>query len=254
MEKVGYFLITVHKFCVHLCLKYTIFMASNMAFIYYLQNPTTLEIFYVGATQCSLNNRLRTHYQHLREFERGDRYRNKRYDYLSNLRPNKATIHLLEIVTDISLLNEREQFYISHYRRINPNLTNMTDGGRGKHTSKYYTDEQMLEYTNKISIANKGKKKPKGFSENLSIARKGLGNPAAKPIRNNGIIGTKDRVNFIWFRYGFEVNNYFNNKSAYSNVYRFVNTKNKPYGYEFKYFDNATIRVQDIVRSQHESV
>ncbi len=229
-------------------------MASNMGFIYYLQNPNTGEIFYVGATQCSLNNRLRTHYQHLREFERGERYRNKRYDYLVNLRPDKATIHLLEIVTDIAKLDKREKFYIKHFREINPNLTNMTDGGRGQHTSKYYSTGEMLEYTNKISIANKGKKKPIGFAEKLSRDRKGLKNPAARPLRNNGIIGTRDRINFVWFKYGFEVNLYFKNKNAYSNVYRFVSTTNKPYGYEFKYFNEATQRIQDIVQSQHESV
>ena len=71
-------------------------MDTITGFIYYLQNPITGEIFYVGSTECSLKNRLRTHYQHLREYERGLRKHNKRYEYLLNLRPNKATIHLLE--------------------------------------------------------------------------------------------------------------------------------------------------------------
>lgn len=233
-------------------------MASNMGFIYYLQNPTTGEIFYVGATQCSLNNRLRTHYQHLREFERGLRASNNRYVYLQGLRPDKATIHLLEIVTDISILESREIFFIRHFRAINPNLTNMTDGGRGKHTSKYYTESQMELYSQKISIANRGRSKPKGFAENLSKKRKGLDNPAARPISNGGIIITNNRIDFYWLKYGFEVNSFFNRSSAYTNVYRSVNKikyfSKTPYGYECKYFDKATQRVQDIVRAKYESI
>ena len=42
-----------------------------VGFIYYLQNPVTGEIFYVGATETSLKNRLRTHYQHLSEALKG---------------------------------------------------------------------------------------------------------------------------------------------------------------------------------------
>ena len=105
---------------------------NSLAFIYYLQNPVTGEIFYVGATKISLTNRLRTHYQHLREFERGLRKSNRRYEYLLKLRPDKATIHLLEIVTDLELLDERECFYIKLMRKAYPNLTNMTDGGDRK--------------------------------------------------------------------------------------------------------------------------
>lgn len=229
-------------------------MASNLGFVYYLQNPVSGEIFYVGSTQCSLNNRLRTHYQHLKEFEKGIRGDNKRYRYLQELRPNKATIHLLEIVTDITKLDEREIFFIKQFRQINSNLTNMTDGGKGKCTSKYYTEKEMEIYSKKISNANKGRKKPEGFAQNLSDTRKGLNNPASKPIKNNGIIGTDDRVNFVWFKYGFEINEYFISKHAYGNIYKFVNTGYRPYGYEFKYFNEATKRVQDIVQQQYENI
>lgn len=229
-------------------------MNNKLGFIYYLQNPVTAEIFYVGSTQCSLLNRLRTHYQHLRECERGIRKTNRRYEYLKALKPDKAAIYLLEIVIDISQLEERERFYIKQFREINPNLTNMTDGGAGQYTSKYYTEQELEELSKKISTANRGKSKPEGFAENLSKQRKGLGNPAAKPIKNNGIIGTNDRINFKWFKYGFEVNDFFERKDAYGNIYKFVGTKNKPYGYEFKYFNEASKRVQDIVQSQRESV
>ena len=70
---------------------------------------------------------------------------NKRYEYLLNLKEIKATIHLLEIVTEGNL-EEREMFYIEHFRNINPNLTNMTNGGPGKCTSLYYTEEEKIKF------------------------------------------------------------------------------------------------------------
>ena len=133
---------------------------TNLGFIYYLQNPTTGEIFYIGSTQTSLLSRLRTHYQHLREFERGLRNTNKRYVYLQNLKPLKATIHLLEIVTTGNL-DERETYFIKLFRKLNANLTNMTDGGTGRCTSKYYTEQQMEAFCKKMSLTNKGRCKTK---------------------------------------------------------------------------------------------
>lgn len=91
---------------------------------------------------------------------------NKRYNYLLNLKPTKATIHLLEIVTNGNL-ESRETFYIKKFREINPNLTNMTNGGPGKCTSLYYTEEEKRKFGHRISQKLKGKKKPKGFAENL---------------------------------------------------------------------------------------
>jgi hypothetical protein len=82
-----------------------------LGFVYYLQNPITSEIFYVGTTEISLKNRLRSHYQHLSEALNGKRKMNKRYEYLLNLKPLKATIHLLEIITEGNL-EEREIFLL----------------------------------------------------------------------------------------------------------------------------------------------
>ena len=230
-----------------------------LGFIYFLQNPNTGEIFYVGATQCSLNNRLRTHYQHLREFERGLRKENSRYRYLQNLRPDKAKIVLLETVYSKEKLDEREIFYISHFRELNPNLTNMTNGGSGGYTAEFYEEGETIIFRNKISMVNKGRPKPEGFAENMSKARMGINNPAAKLIKNGGIIATKDKIDFIWFKYGFEVNEFFSNKYAYGNANtRLNNIKStlvpRVYGYEIKYFNEASKRVQDIVQSQRESV
>lgn len=229
-------------------------MDTITGFLYYLQNPITDEIFYVGATEISLRNRLRSHYQHLREFERGLRKTNKRYEYLVNLRPAKATIHLLEIVTNKDELIKREVFYIQHFRQINPNLTNMTDGGRGQHTSKYYTEQELEEYSAKISKANKGRSKPKGFAENLSATRKGLNNPAAKELDDWIVYGDNEKALGL-FKYGFEINNFLNNKNAYSNVCAYLKRDGiLCYNYKWKYFSQCNKRVQDIVQSSYESL
>lgn len=227
-------------------------MIVELGFIYYLQNPLTGEIFYVGSTTTSLVSRLRTHYQHLREYERGLRYENKRYVYLKNLRPVKATIHLIEIVTNADL-DEREIFHIKNFRRSYPNLTNMTDGGRGKHTSKYYTEEQKKIYGEKISKSLKGRPKPDGFAEHLSNTRKGLGNPATKELKKWIVALDNLRKPLKLFKYGFEVNIWTNRPFAYGNVYKKVGSNRLSYGNYWEYYDNLPKELQDIVRSDYES-
>lgn len=221
-----------------------------LGFVYYLQNPITAEIFYVGATETSLKNRLRTHYQHLSEAIKGKRKMNRRYEYLLNLKEKKATIHLLEIITEGNL-EEREMFYIKHFRDINPNLTNMTEGGPGKSTSKYYNLEEKIELGSKISKSLKGKKKPEGFSENLSKQRKGLGNPATKEISIGWIVADKKYL----FKYGFEINKFISNNNAYGNIFNYFKNKRKgsPYGYKWELFSNLNIEIQDIVHNSYES-
>lgn len=228
-------------------------MKTITGFIYYLQNPITGEIFYVGATETSLKNRLRTHYQHVWEVEKDLRNTNKRVLYLLNLRPTKATIHLLEIVTDKVMLDEREIFYIKHFRNINPNLTNMTDGGKGKRTNIYYTEQQNRDLSIKLSNANKGNAKPSGFGFNLSIARQGKNNPNSKELIRWIICFDKDTPLKL-FKYGFEVNDYVNNEYAYGNVYRSmkVGTHNA-YKMKWQYFDECSNIIQDIVQSDYES-
>ena len=221
-----------------------------LGFVYYLQNPTTGEIFYVGATETSLKNRLRGHYQHLSESLRGKRKMNRRMEYLNNLKPVKATIHLLEVVTEGNL-EEREIFYVRKFREINPKLTNMTDGGPGKCTSLYYTLEEKIKFGHKISQKLKGRKKPEGFAENLSNQRRGLGNPAAKEIPTGWIVADQKYL----FKYGFEINEFVNNKYAYGNIYRYFknNRKGKPYGHKWELFSNLSKEIQDIVHSTYEN-
>ena len=173
---------------------------------------------------------------------------NKRYEYLLNLKEIKATIHLLEIVIEGSL-EEREMFYIKHFREINSNLTNMTEGGPGKCTSLYYTKEEKIKFGHKISKALKGLKKPEGFAENLSKQRKGLGNPATKEISIGWIVADKKYL----FKYGFEINDFLGNKNAYGNIFSYFKNKRKgtPYNYKWEMFSDLDIEIQDIVQSSY---
>jgi len=208
-----------------------------MGFIYVLKHPETDEIFYVGATTKSLMDRLRVHYQHIKEAKEGRRKPTKKMKYLIALGDKKCKIELIDFVIDGDI-HELEKQYIKFYREQNINLTNMTDGGQGSFTSKYYSEKEKKIYGRKISEALKGKPKPKGFAENLSKKRKGTNNPASKPIKNGGILMfSKTGELKKHFIYGFEVDKYFNNKNAYGNIYRFVGNKtNFPYGYKFIWY------------------
>ena len=192
-------------------------METITGFIYYLQNPTTGEIFYVGATEHPLNKRLWRHYQNLKEFERGARRANRRFLYLQNLLPIKATIHLLENVTTKEQLKNQEVFHINHFRAINPNLTNMTDGGTGQHTSKYYTEAEMEEYSAKLSKANSGRTVPQHIKDQLSETRMGINNPGAKAYIDP-IVCIIDTQTTRVFLHSFEIDDFIGKVGAASNV------------------------------------
>lgn len=154
----------------------------ELGFIYALLNPTTQEIFYIGATQSAPKDRLKTHYIHFKEYLKGDRKSNKRYEYLENLFPILAEVKLLKIVQNDDLFRIEKEYikqYSSKY-----SLTNQTDGGLGGDTFSLQETNIKNEISNLISIKNTGKTKPKGFSENLSKIREGGNNPAAKNYKD----------------------------------------------------------------------
>lgn len=221
-----------------------------MTSIYCLKNPITNEVFYVGATTKSLKERLRVHYQHLKESNRGKRNTSRRYEYLNLLAPYKALIELIEEV-ELSETSSKERHYIDVFRRLNPLLTNMTDGGVGQHTSKYYTEEEKEQYATKLSNGNKGRPKPLEFSKNLSTNRKGLGNPAAREMLD-WLVAFKAGEPVKLLKYGFEINNFVGSKCAHTNVTRRY-TKGFPYGYSWVEFKNCTKDVQDIVHLDYEN-
>ena len=65
-----------------------------MAYVYTYTRLDKNEIFYVGATIKTLEERLKKHYWDLSSFKNGNRAKNKRFEYLIQLEPK--VIHLLK--------------------------------------------------------------------------------------------------------------------------------------------------------------
>lgn len=205
-----------------------------IGFIYFLKNPLTQEIFYIGATKTSLLCRLRTHYQHLREYQKGLRKHNKRYEYLEKM-SCKAEIHLLEIVEDVSFLNAYEGMYIGLFKSWGFVLMNQTDGGTGGATYKHLTAVRKAQYKLLFQKKLGGKKQPKELVERWSVQKKGLGNPRAGTSTYFPVSCYKQDILVKTFDYPFEINDFLNKKDAYSNVLKILKgKKGKPYGYEWK--------------------
>jgi hypothetical protein len=110
----------------------------------------------------------------------------------------------------------------------------------------------MEEYSKKISIANKGKAKPIGFAENMSLTRQGINNPNAKELEYY-IVGIKGKKAIV-FKYGFQINNYLNKKDGYGNVLKALKKDiGTPYGIKWIYYYEELKYVYDIVQYTSES-
>ena len=191
--------------------------------IYGLVHPNTKEVIYVGQTRTSIENRLNEHYWKLNEAKRGKRTMTRLFKFLDSYLPLKVQVKLLKIVDTDKLFSNAdfiEKYYIKYYRNINPNLLNEANGGIGGYTSINKSDDEKSEISKKISKANKGRKKPDGFAENLSIKRKGANNPMAKKI-DVGIYNDKDEL-IHTCHYGFEVDEFLGNKWFWSNNSRAI--------------------------------
>lgn len=209
--------------------------------VYGLVSPIDGQIVYVGMTIHSIEHRLKQHYWHLNEVERGERKTNNRFEYLKSILPLKVNIKLLTSVdTDkpFSLSPYYyENFYIKKYRKLNPNLLNETNGGVGNNTHKYKSESDIEKIGEKISNKLKGKSKPKGFSEHLSEIRKGSNNPSAKMLEHPIYIvncNTNKRLKGS-FIYGYQMNNFLGIKNAWSNIKKAINHKNMRNGSKYHY-------------------
>lgn len=192
--------------------------------IYGLVSPINGQIVYVGMTTLKIEVRLKQHYWHLNECNKGERNSNKRFEYLNSISPLKVSIKLLKTFDSDNAFSLSpkfyESFYIKKYRNINPNLLNETDGGIGDNTFKYKSSNEIKEIGIKISNKLKGRKKPKGFAEHLSEIRKGSNNPMAKPLESPIYIvdcNTCKRLKGS-FMYGYQINEFLGIDKAWSNV------------------------------------
>lgn len=209
--------------------------------VYGLVSPIDGQVVYVGMTTHSIEHRLKQHYWHLNEVNRGERKTNKRFEYLKSILPLKVTIKLLtSFNTDnkFSLSPKYyENFYIKKYRELNPNLLNETDGGIGENTYKYKSENDIKEIGNKISNKLKGKSKPEGFAENLSKIRKGSNNPNAKGLEHPIYIvdcNTQKRLKGF-FAYSYQIDNFLCKKNAWSNIKKAINHINMRNGSRHRY-------------------
>ena len=204
--------------------------------VYGLVSPIDGQVVYVGITTHNIEHRLKQHYWHLNEVIRGERKTNERFEYFKSILPLKVTIKL---VTSFNTDNKfslspkyYESFYIKKYRELNPNLLNETDGGIGGNTYKYKSKNDMEEIGNKISNKLKGKPKPEGFAEHLSMIRKGSNNPMAKELERHIYIvdcNTQKRLKAV-FTYSYQIDDFLCKKGAWSNVTKAINHINRRNG------------------------
>lgn len=106
-------------------------------YIYTLSNPITKEIRYVGKTK-SIKRRLQSHIDYARNPKRKRRYVS---DWiLGLLNQNLKPIITIIDETDENSWVTRERYWIKHFRDLQFNLCNLTDGGEGN-TGYVYSDE-----------------------------------------------------------------------------------------------------------------
>ena len=229
---------TIHKY--YICSEYKIYIVMIVN-IYALVHPSTQEVIYVGQTKTFIEKRLDEHYWKLNEAKRGKRTMTKLFKFLDSYLPLRVQVKLLKVVDTnkpFSSANFMEKYYINYYRKINPNLLNEANGGIGGYTAINKSDDEKSKIFFKISKSNKGRKKPAGFAEHLSAIRKGKNNPMAKQLDKK--IGAYKGFKLIkTFEYGFEINEFIKEKSAYSNVIKVLKGKlhYSPYGYTWKYIN-----------------
>lgn len=138
-----------------------------MITIYALLQPETKEIRYIGKTNSPLHKRLSGHLK--------DKCNCYRTHWLRSLRIRPEIVVIEKCADDI--WEERERFWIAHYRSLGCNLVNQTIGGDGPGK---FTPEVLK----KMSLAQKGRKVAITQARRDAISR-------AKKGKTNGLLGKK---------------------------------------------------------------
>ena len=137
-----------------------------MRYIYGLCDPRTSELRYVGATN-NLRNRL---YGHCSCKASGHSK-----NWIASLKKDrlKPDMFVIEEVPDDTWQRE-EIFWITYFKSIGANLTNITPGGEGNVGNKAWLGRKhSVETKRKMSDANKGKHLSEETKRKLSIAHAG---------------------------------------------------------------------------------
>jgi hypothetical protein len=142
--------------------------------IYLLKDPETQEVRYIGKTKVSLEKRLHEHSR-----ERITTYKGRWVESLKN-KGLKPLIECVERCTDDNW-QEREMFWIQHYKDLGARLTNGNEGGLGCHqvsdetraklsfAAKNISDETRIKRSN----SNKGKTLSPETRAKIGAASKG---------------------------------------------------------------------------------
>lgn len=171
--------------------------------IYVLLDPRTEEVMYVGKTSNKrLHNRLCSH---LCEAKKPGS-KNKRCAWLKSLlnKNLKPIISQIEECDSLEKANEREIFWITYWKKYNPNLKNQQPGGDGqpkgyKFKNRYINPKGQKvkafeEYRKRGGV--RGRKRSKEENELHSKIRKGKPNPGLRKeiIIENIITGQIDKL------------------------------------------------------------
>lgn len=70
---------------------------------------------------------------------------------------NNFKIEKIEDAYSVEDINNKEKYWIKHYKNLGINLYNETDGGEGGNTYKYKTEKEIQLIKDKISKSNSGK-------------------------------------------------------------------------------------------------
>lgn len=158
-------------------------------YIYAIKDPRDYQIRYIGKT-VDIKRRFKNHMQP--SYLKGNTYKN---NWIKKIL-NEGLQPIFEVVEECSedKWEERERFWISYYREIGFNLTNMCDGGEGGHGA-VRTENFKLNLSKKRKGKNNpyyGKKHPKEIIEKISQNLKGRNNPRATFInvidKDNNVI------------------------------------------------------------------
>jgi hypothetical protein len=149
-------------------------------YIYTLSCPITKEIRYVGKTK-SIKLRLQSHIDYARNTKRKRRHVS---DWIlglleQNLKPIITIIEKTDVVNWV----DRERYWISHFKNLQFNLCNLTDGGESN-TGYVYSDE-LKEVRRKARIGYKipdttKEKIRKSLSKKIKCVEDGLIFPSIK--------------------------------------------------------------------------
>lgn len=214
-----------------------------------------------------LKDRLRSHYEHFREYLKGNRKENNRFKYLESIWPDIAKIELIKIVQN-DYLYKIEIDYIAQYIKEGHNLVNQTYGGEGGDTFSLQDTINKEAFSELIRQKQTGKRKPVGFAENLSKLHTGSGNPMAGVSKLGWVVCfTKDLTPLKLFKYPFEITEFLDttfpdkkhkkNSETTGNISKGIRT-NKSHvstscGFIWKQFDMCDKEIQDIVEAEYES-